>query len=111
MTKNDKQILVRWRNAEIDSAVLKAHDAETPGWLLSDRTPEETAVINEQSAAQDALKEIEDPSLKAIVVRIHQLMPDVYASDPAWQKAVDDWEAAKKELLQIAAALDPVSVN
>lgn len=111
MTENDKQILARWRNAEINYQVLQKFDSETPGWLLSDRTPEEVAVIGEQFAAQEALKEIEDPSLKAVVARIHQPMPNVYASDPAWQAAVEDWTAAKKELFQIAAALDPVSVN
>ena len=111
MTDNDKEILKRWRNAEINHDTLTAIDLSTPGYLLSERSPTEIAVINEQFEAQQALKNIEDADLQIVVARIHQLMPDVYPSDPAFKAAADDWRAAKNELLAIAAKLDPASVN
>ena len=93
MTDNDKDILKRWRNAEISHEILKKLDLETPGWLLSDRTPQEKAVIDEHCEAGQALKNILDPDVQLIVVRYHQSPPDVYFSDPRWQVHVDDWEA------------------
>lgn len=110
MTDNDKDILKRWRNAEINYETLQAFDKETPGWLLDERTAQEKAVIVEHGDAGEALKNIVDPDVARIVAR-YQATIDVYFSDPRWQAHVDDWTAAKKELLDLAAKLDPSSVN
>jgi hypothetical protein len=111
MTDNDVAILKRWCKAEINNETLLTLDLETPPGGSTDRTAREKAVLDEHYDAGQALKNIQDPTIQAIVARIYQPMPDVLLSDPAYKAAVNDWTAAKKELLNIASKLDPTSVN
>lgn len=111
MTDNDKQILTRWRNAVFNEHLLSELDKGTPGYLLGPRTPEDIAVLKEYSDASEVLKQIEDPAVKEVVERYQKPAPDVYGSDPLWHAHVANWHAARKELLDIASELDPVTLN